>query len=132
MVTYNRVSKARRKPQTQNITAQLYPGVIRRISAMAARESTTMSALVTHQIEREFARVYCHEDNKSRDLVSTRHGFDFLLVDIEIRVDVLHVIVVFHVFDHAQHLLCLRAGELHIILGNPGDFGRSWRDSRLH
>jgi len=37
-----------------------------------------------------------------------RHrGLNFLLVDIKVGVDVLHVVVIFECFDHAQHLLGL-------------------------
>ena len=49
-------------------------------------------------------------------------GLNFTLVDIEVRVDVLHVIVFFQRFHQPEHLLGLFAGQLDVVLGNHRDF----------
>src|ERR1700693_4987405 len=46
----------------------------------------------------------------------------FLLVDVEVRVDVLHVVVIFQRFDHPHHLLRLRPAQLDVILRYEADF----------
>ncbi len=56
-------------------------------------------------------------------------GLNFLFVDVEVCVDVLHVVVIFECFHHAEHLLRRCAGELHSILRHPTNFGRRWRDA---
>ena len=53
--------------------------------------------------------------------LSAGNFFQQLLIDIEVRVDVLHVIVVFERFDQANHLRGRRAFQLDVILRNHGD-----------
>src|SRR5208282_3345565 len=57
---------------------------------------------------------------------------NFLFVDVEVRVDVLHVVVLFHSFHHAQHLLRLLARELDVVLRHKRYFGRRGRNSTRH
>ena len=49
-------------------------------------------------------------------------GLNFGLVDVEVRVDVLYVVVLFEGFDQAHHLRGLRAGQLDVVLRNHADF----------
>jgi hypothetical protein len=49
-------------------------------------------------------------------------GLNFLFVYVEVGVNVLHVVVIFQSFDHTDHLLCLLAAQLHVILRHPAYF----------
>jgi len=62
------------------------------------------------------------------DLAGDR-GLHFFLVDVEVGVNVLDVVVIFEGFDHAHHLLGLRAAELDVILGDESDFRGGWGDA---
>jgi hypothetical protein len=49
-------------------------------------------------------------------------GLNFLFVYVEVGVNVLHVVVIFQSLDHTDHLLCLLAAQLHVILRHPAYF----------
>ena len=54
--------------------------------------------------------------NQGYQISACDGGLNFLFVDVEVGVDVLHVVVILERLDHAQHLLRLRAAELDVIL----------------
>src|SRR6267154_3041592 len=64
--------------------------------------------------------------------VSWRHsGLNLRLINVEIGVDVLHVVVLFKGFDQPNHLRSLRTGELDVILRDHANFRGCWSDSRF-
>src|SRR6267142_386538 len=65
------------------------------------------------------------------ELVRADSGLDFRFVDIEVRVNMLHVVVFFERFHQANHLRGLRARQLDVVLRDHRDFRRCWSNSRL-
>jgi len=55
-------------------------------------------------------------------------GVKLRFLDVEVREDVLDVLVVFELFHEPEHLIRLFAGQLHVRLGDHGDFRGSGRD----
>ena len=49
-------------------------------------------------------------------------GVKLRFLDVEVREDVLDVLVVFELFHEPEHLIRLFAGQLHVRLGDHGDF----------
>src|SRR5260370_12686864 len=63
--------------------------------------------------------------------VGAHSRLDFGFVDVEVGVDVLHVIVLFESFDKAHHLRGLRARQLNVVLPHHSHFPRPTLDSLL-
>src|ERR1700739_4961355 len=68
---------------------------------------------------------------RKSDLIRADGGLDFRFVDVEVGVNVLHIVMLFEGFHQAQHLRGLRAGKLDVILRNHADFRRRRSDTRF-
>ena len=68
-------------------------------------------------------RVVFFRYKAARRRLSGHGGLDFFFVDIEVRVNVLHIVVIFERLNHSQHLLRLRPGQLDVVLRHPGHLG---------
>src|SRR5208337_3418517 len=69
---------------------------------------------------------------ENRCLVCANCRLNFRFVDIEVGVDVLHVIVFFQCFHQPQHLRSLLPGKLDVVLRHHAQLGRSGLNPGLH
>src|SRR5205807_9218400 len=65
---------------------------------------------------------------EKESLVGSDGRLDFGFVDVEVRVDMLHVVVFFERLDQAHHLRGLRASQLDVVLRDHPDFRGRGRD----
>src|SRR5260370_42127007 len=79
------------------------------------------TVLATH-FHRFGAQWLLGKPENRRDLVGADGRLNFGFVDIEVGVDVLHVVVLLECFDQAHHLRSLRACQLDVVLRDQSHF----------